>query len=175
MISGTVQDLPEHRRAAINACLRQDFFPHIMEDLPPTPDDAVTLSLHMVDEAEVYVLVLGVRYGEIPDGYDKSFTHLELDRALQRGIPVLAMLMDLDRLRELREELRQRQHVSFFDSPEKLRALLIDGLSALESLIHRTDPADLRLLSRDLDGLRPSWILRRSANPGPTMWPSTPT
>ncbi|MGH3822228.1 MAG: hypothetical protein ACRDRA_05215 [Pseudonocardiaceae bacterium] len=26
---------------------------------------------------------------------------------------------------------------------------------ALESLIHRTDPEDLRLLSRDLDGLRP--------------------
>ncbi|MGH3822230.1 MAG: DUF4062 domain-containing protein [Pseudonocardiaceae bacterium] len=97
MISGTVQDLPEHRRAAVEACLRQDFFPRIMENLPPTPDDAVTLSLQMVDEAEVYVLILSVRYGEIPEGYDKSFTHLELDRALQRKIPVLVMLMDLDR------------------------------------------------------------------------------
>jgi Domain of unknown function (DUF4062) len=149
MISGTVQDLPEHRRAAVEACLRQDFFPRLMENLPPSADDAVTLSLQMVDEADVYVLVLGVRYGEIPDGYDKSFTHLELDRALQQDMPVLAMLMDLDRhpirpvdmelgagadrLRKLREELRQRQHVSFFDSPESLRALLIDGLSALRS------------------------------------------
>lgn len=149
MISGTVRGLPEHRRVAVEACLRQDYFPRIMENLPPTPDDAVTLSLQMVDEAEVYVLVLGVRYGEIPEGYDKSFTHLELDRAFKRGIPVLAMLMDLDRhpiwpvdmelgagaerLRELREQLRRRQHVSYFDSPENLRALLIDGLSALRS------------------------------------------
>lgn len=64
----------------------------MMEHLPPSPDDAVRVSLDLVDQAHVYVLVLGLRYGEIPRGYEKSYTHLEWDRAIERGIPVLALL-----------------------------------------------------------------------------------
>ncbi|MGH3701479.1 MAG: DUF4062 domain-containing protein [Pseudonocardiaceae bacterium] len=67
-----------HRQQALDACLRQDFFPVMMEHLPPSPDDAVRRSLDLVDQADVYVLVLGLRYGEIPDGHEKSYTHLEL-------------------------------------------------------------------------------------------------
>lgn len=31
VISSTVYDLPDHRKAAQDACLRQDFFPKMME------------------------------------------------------------------------------------------------------------------------------------------------
>ncbi|WP_341715791.1 DUF4062 domain-containing protein [Micromonospora sp. FIMYZ51] len=163
MISSTTRDLPDHRKAARDACLRQDFFPKMMEHLPPTPHDAVTLSRQLVDEAEVYVLILGVRYGEVPAGYDKSYTHLELDRAFERGIPVLVLMMDLERhpvrpvemevgpgaqrLEALREELRRRQGVGFFDSPESLRALLVDGLSDLRAQLGG-EPAALHYVRR---------------------------
>ncbi|MDQ3763825.1 MAG: DUF4062 domain-containing protein [Actinomycetota bacterium] len=117
----------------------------MMEHLPPSPDDAVRRSLGLVDEADVYVLVLGLRYGEIPSGYEKSYTHLELDRAIERGIPVLVLLtspqhpftetaIDLgangERVLRLRKEVRRRG-VSYFSSPEDLRSQLIDGLSAI--------------------------------------------
>ncbi len=143
MISSTTKDMLEHRRQALDACMRQDFFPVMMEHLPPSPDDAVRRSLSLVDEADVYVLVLGLRYGEIPRGYEKSYTHLELDRAIKRGVPVLVLLTspqhlfieaDIDvgvageRVRRLREEVR-RHGVSYFSSSEDLRSQLIDGLS----------------------------------------------
>jgi hypothetical protein len=72
MISSMTKDMVVHREQAQNACLRQDFFPVMMEHLPPSPDDAVRRSLDLVDQADVYVLVLGLRYGEIPGGYEKS-------------------------------------------------------------------------------------------------------
>ncbi|HEY6423597.1 MAG TPA: DUF4062 domain-containing protein [Pseudonocardiaceae bacterium] len=143
MISSTTKDMLAHRQQALDACIRQDFFPVMMEHLPPSPDDAVRQSLDLVDQADIYVLVLGLRYGEVPGGYEKSYTHLELDRAVERGIPVLVLLtgpqhpfteadMDLgaagERVGRLREDVRRRG-VSYFSSPEDLRSQLIDGLS----------------------------------------------
>jgi hypothetical protein len=164
MISSTTKDMLVHRQQAQDACLRQDFFPVMMEHLPPSPDDAVRRSLSLVDGADVYVLVLGLRYGEIPGGYEKSYTHLELDRAIERGIPILVLLTgprhpftetDIDlgaageRVLRLREEVR-RHGVSYFSSPEDLRSLLIAGLvdirqrlpprSALTQHANRPDP-----------------------------------
>ena len=144
VISSTVYDLPEHRKAAEEACLRQSFFPRMMEYQAPSPSDSLGLSWKLVDQADVYVLILGFRYGEVAAGQEKSFTHLELDRANERGIPKLVLLMaddhpvkkaDVDtgpgaeRVNELREQLRREQAVNFFSSAEHLKALLIDGLS----------------------------------------------
>jgi hypothetical protein len=144
VISSTVHDLPLHRAAARDACLRQDFFPMMMEHQAPSPANPTQLSRELVDQADVYVLILGFRYGEVAAGQDKSFTHLEIDRANERGIPKLVLLMadnhtltkaDVDtglgaeRVHQLREQVRHEQAVNFFSSPEQLRALLIDGLS----------------------------------------------
>ncbi len=94
VISRTAHDLPAHRRAAFDACLRQDFFPKMMEDLAQSPADPVQLSRDLVDQADVYVPILGFRYGTSAPGHDKSFTHLELDRAKERGLPEVVLLMD---------------------------------------------------------------------------------
>jgi tetratricopeptide (TPR) repeat protein len=147
VISSTTRGLPAHRKAAEDACLRQEFFPKMMEHLGPRTEDAVALSLELVDQADVYILILGTRYGEVPAGHDMSYTHLELERAVARGIPRVLLLMDLDkhpvvpsdvetgpgaaRLQELREELRLEQGVGFFASVDDMRALLIQGLSRL--------------------------------------------
>ena len=150
VISSTTHDLPVHRAAALDACLRQDFFPLMMEHQAPGPVDAVRLSRELVDKADVYILILGFRYGEIAAGLDKSFTHLELDRANERGIPKLVLLMAEDHLltvadvekgskaesvHVLREQLRREQAVNFFSSAEEMRSLLIDGLSNMRKLL----------------------------------------
>jgi Domain of unknown function (DUF4062) len=145
MISSTTRDLPRHRQHALDACLRQGFLPKMMEHLPPSSDDAVQLSLNLVDEADVYVLILGLRYGEIPDGYDKSYTHLEFDRAVERKIPILALLsaddhvfaaseMDLgvagEKILTFRDQVRKRG-VGLFSGDEDMRSKLIHGLSSI--------------------------------------------
>jgi Domain of unknown function (DUF4062) len=63
----------------------------MMEYQAPSPADSLRLSWELVDQADVYVLILGFRYGEVAAGQEKSFTHLELDRASQRGIPKLVL------------------------------------------------------------------------------------
>src|ERR1017187_8239759 len=81
MISSTSLDLPEHRKAAMDACLRQSFFPLMMEHLPASDDDAIRESLRMVDEANIYLGILAYRYGHVPKGHDISITEMEYNHA----------------------------------------------------------------------------------------------
>src|ERR1022692_171598 len=96
MISSTSLDLPEHRKAAMDACLRQSFFPLMMEHLPASDDDAIRESLRMVDEANIYLGILAYRYGHVPKGHDISITEMEYNRAGERGIPRLMFAMHKD-------------------------------------------------------------------------------
>src|SRR5229473_488183 len=66
MISSTARDLPEHRKEVMDACLRQGMFPIMMEHLPASDDEAIPPSLKMVDEADIYLLILAHRYGYVP-------------------------------------------------------------------------------------------------------------
>jgi len=96
MISSTSVDLPEHRQQAIEACLRQGIFPHAMEHLPARDADAIRVALKMVDEADMYIGIYAWRYGHVPAGHDISITEMEFNRAVERGIPILAFTMPHD-------------------------------------------------------------------------------
>ncbi|HJQ25665.1 MAG TPA: DUF4062 domain-containing protein [Blastocatellia bacterium] len=144
MISGTAHDLPHHREEVRDACLRQGMFPLMMEHRPAADAGAIEKSLHMVDEADIYLGVFAHRYGYVPKGYDISITEMEYNRAVERGIPRLIFLMDDDhpikagdvekgeggvKLERLKERLKAERVVNFFKSPEDLRAHVINTLS----------------------------------------------
>jgi Domain of unknown function (DUF4062) len=134
MVSSTVLDLPDHRREVREACLRQDIFPLMMESLPASDADAVSVSLGMVDRADIYIGVFAYRYGHVPAGREISITEMEYNRACERGIPRLIFVID-------RDHLIKRQDVECGDGAEKLRTLLerIDRVWA-----KFLSPADLR-------------------------------
>src|SRR6266568_2564498 len=67
MISSTSVDLPEHRPEVRDACLREGFFPDMMESLPARDADAIRVSLEMVDRADVYIGIFAWRYGHNPE------------------------------------------------------------------------------------------------------------
>jgi tetratricopeptide (TPR) repeat protein len=144
MISSTTVDLPEHREEAKDACLRQDFFPLMMEHLPSDPAAGLAISLRMVDEADVYILMLGARYGFIPVGSEISITHAEYARAIARGIPVVAFLASdthpfalasvetgagAEKLDAFRREVEGRHTVSYFRSAHELGKLIVDTIA----------------------------------------------
>jgi formylglycine-generating enzyme required for sulfatase activity len=150
MISSTARDLPEHRKQVMAACLAQDMFPEMMEHLPATDADAVTESLHMVDEADVYLGVFAWRYGYVPRGYDISITEMEYNRAVERGIPRLLFLMhdehpvkaaDVEKgpgaakLEALKQRMMVERVANFFKSPDDLRAQVINCLSKLNAQV----------------------------------------
>jgi tetratricopeptide (TPR) repeat protein len=147
MISSTTVDLPEHRRQAIDACLREGFFPLAMEHLPARDADAIRVSLEMVDRADIYLGVYAWRYGHIPEAHDISITEMEFDRAVERKIPILVFLIHKDhtltiemveadnlaqeKLQNLKERATQGRGRLEFQSAVELRSHIIQSLSAL--------------------------------------------
>ena len=144
MISSTARDLPDYRRQAMDACVRQGMFPIMMEHLPAMGDDAISASMAMVDEAEIYLGIIARRYGYIPEGHEISITEMEYNRARERGIPCLIFIMDDDaaektasdddaakaaKLSAFKERLKVDQVVNFFETPIDLRAQIINSLS----------------------------------------------
>src|SRR5438874_1055291 len=102
MISSTSLDLPEHRKATIDAVQRAGCFPLAMEHGTATSDpDAIRFSLGLVDQADIYVGLFAQRYGFVPDNPTDnprgwSVTEHEYRRAVARGIPRLIYLASDD-------------------------------------------------------------------------------
>lgn len=102
MVSSTSADLEAHRDKTRDAILRVGWHPEMMEHDGAAPENALQRSLRYVDEADVYILILGFRYGSIPDipaNPDRlSYTELEYRRALERQasgeLVILSFLMD---------------------------------------------------------------------------------
>src|SRR5436190_23911089 len=67
-----------------------------MEQLPVRDDSAITVDQEMIDNADFYIGIFAWRYGEIPDEYDISYTELEFNRAVERGIPILVFTIHKD-------------------------------------------------------------------------------
>lgn len=166
MISSTARDLPAHRKEAMDACLRQGMFPIMMEQLPASDSDAITESLNMVDEAEIYMGIFAYRYGYIPKGHDISVTEMEYNRAVERKIPRLIFVMGEDhlikqsdvekgdgaaKLETFKSRVQTENIVNFFDSPADLRAKIIDSLSKTDLRQQRRDITNLHSpLSSDI-------------------------
>jgi Domain of unknown function (DUF4062) len=144
IVSSTARDLPDHREEVRDACLRQGMFPKMMEHLPAADADAITESLRIVDEADIYLGVFAHRYGYVPKGHDISITEMEYNRAVERGIPRLLFLMHEDhpvkasdvekgegaiKLEKLKGQIATEHVVNFFKSPAELRANVIDSLA----------------------------------------------
>lgn len=147
MISSTVQDLPEHRNEAKEACLSQDVFPVMMEHLPASEAKAISASLQMVDSVDIYLLVLAHRYGYVPIPNNPthiSITELEYNRAADRKIPRLVFVMHRDhpikvadletgqaahQLDAFKQRVQIENVVKFFRTPEDLRAHVVTSLA----------------------------------------------
>src|SRR5438067_1590222 len=150
MISSTARDLPEHRKEVMDACLRQGMFPYMMEHLPASDAEAISASLRMVDDADIYVGVYAHRYGYVPKENNPqaiSVTEMEYNRAVERKIPRLIFIVDkhqslagftindidigetATKLAQFKSRVETENIVNFFKSPEDLRAHVINSLS----------------------------------------------
>jgi hypothetical protein len=168
MISSTALDLPAHRKEVLDACLRQSTIPKMQEHLPASSTDAesgaeaIRVSLEMVDEAEIYLGVFANRYGYVPAGQNISITEMEYNRAVERGLTRLIFLMHdehalrasevetgegAEKLKKLKERLKNENVVNFFKSPEDLRAHVINSLSQYREQHGKRDIEEFHYIS----------------------------
>ncbi len=92
-VSSTYTDLVEERERIIKAVLEMYHIPIGMEMFSAEDEDQWEIIRRTIEISDYYILILGLRYGsKAEDGV--SFTEKEYEYALQKGIPILAFVLD---------------------------------------------------------------------------------
>lgn len=92
-VSSTYTDLIEERQAAVEAILDAGHIPAGMELFKAGNDSQLKTIYKWIDESDVYMLILGGRYGSIEAKSGKSYTQLEYEYALSKNIPVFTVVL----------------------------------------------------------------------------------
>lgn len=92
-ISSTYTDLIEERQAAVQAVLDAGHIPAGMELFKAGNDSQLKTIYQWIDASDVYMLILGGRYGSIESKSKKSYTQLEYEYAISKNIPVFAVVL----------------------------------------------------------------------------------
>lgn len=92
-VSSTYTDLIEERQAAVEAILSSGHIPAGMELFSAGDESQMTVIKRWIDESDVYLLILGGRYGSIEKTSGKSYTHLEYEYALEKQKPLFAVVI----------------------------------------------------------------------------------
>jgi hypothetical protein len=96
-VSYSIEALPEHRKAVLEAIARCEMSPRIASLSSGQPITPVQAARKRIDDADIYLCIPTLAYGEIPsiDNPDTlSFTELEYRYARQQNKTILAFLMD---------------------------------------------------------------------------------
>ena len=92
-VSSTYTDLIEERQAAVEAILDAGHIPAGMELFKAGKSQMKTIR-KWIDESDVYMLILGGRYGSIEEESGLSYTELEYRYALSKNMPVFAIVLE---------------------------------------------------------------------------------
>jgi hypothetical protein len=148
-ISSTYTDLQEERQAAVEAILLAGHIPAGMELFAAGDRSQMAVIQRWIDESDVYLLILGGRYGSIEHESQKSYSHLEYDYAVSRGKSnfvvvinehyleekVKKMGMDVietehaQKLREFREIVQQARIVKFWADTCDIKLAIMESLA----------------------------------------------
>ena len=93
-VGSTFTDLQPYRQAVRDSLVQLETIVRGMEYFGSKPGSPVEECLHVVRSCKVYVGIFGMRYGSIPDGYERSMTHLEYDEAQKSELPSLIYIVD---------------------------------------------------------------------------------
>ena len=146
-LSSTVKGLESCREAAKNTINGLDGWKCIgMEDFGADPETPIDKCLARLKDCNLYVGILGNRYGDVHPQLGKSYTELEYDEALRLKIKPLMFLAtgdfkismaerESDDLHEKQKEFRSRiaQHtghfIAEFDNSDRLGAAVAKAIA----------------------------------------------
>lgn len=139
-VSSTKEDLVPYREAVEAALTGMEHIPLGMEYFVSSPDSPIDVCLSTVRRSQLYIVIVGMRYGSVEEGSGKSFTELEYDEAVKNKIPVLAFVIDeeqcavlpkfvdvgekAEKLEQFKTKLKSSYLVSSFTSVDHLKQLV---------------------------------------------------
>lgn len=93
-ISSTYSDLEKERKQVLDILLMADCIPAGMENFVATDDEQFNVIKKVIDFCDYYILILGRRYGSVNEKTGISYTEMEYNYAIDKGIPVLVFVLD---------------------------------------------------------------------------------
>ncbi len=157
-ISSTYEDLKEERQSAVSATLKAGHIPAGMELFTSGDRSQMETIKKWIDESDVYMLILGGRYGSIEPISGISYTELEYDYALEQDKSLFSVVITEDALETNVKAFGSK--VMEKDNPKQLKLFREKVLSNISSFFD--DSKDIKLcvyeslsdfsLNRDLMG-----------------------
>ncbi|MEB3121066.1 MAG: DUF4062 domain-containing protein [Snowella sp.] len=121
-VSSTYLDLKAERQAAVEAILTAGHIPAGMELFSAGDQSQWEVIKEWINESDVFLLILGGRYGSIEPKEQKSYTHLEYEYALQNNKALFAVVADQEALEErVKRSGRSIRDLMEQDNPHKLK------------------------------------------------------
>ncbi len=150
-VSSTYIDLKEERQAAVEAILEAGHIPAGMELFTAGDESQMQVIKQWIDQSDVYLLILGGRYGSIELTTGKSYIHLEYEYALEKEIPVFSCVLrnpdkramekgDINKYLERKNPAQYEEFknlvtskmVKFWQKPEEIKTSIILTLNEFE-------------------------------------------
>lgn len=167
-ISSTYTDLIDERRKVLDVLLMADCIPAGMEAFVATDLEQFEVIKKVIDYCDYYVLIIGKRYGSISSETGISYTEMEYDYAISKGIPVLVFAIDesielpenkidtdtekIEKLRTFRDKAMSNRMATVWRSSDELTGNLAISIMKAKTEIKR--PGWQRAVSYDEASLR---------------------
>jgi len=152
-VSSTYTDMLEERQAVVEAILRAGHIPAGMELFAAGDQSQLKVIQNWIDESDIFMLILGGRYGSIDKDTGKSYIQLEYEYALAKKKPRFpAVISDAyadakankdrkvfaeqnrpDLLKAFRESVTGNNICRFFNNPTDLKVIVFESLGDLTS------------------------------------------
>ncbi len=92
-ISSTFTDMKAERQAAVEAVLTAGHIPAGMELFSAGDESQLEVIKRWIQESDIYLLILGGRYGSLETASRLSYTEIEYDYAVQNKKPLFALVL----------------------------------------------------------------------------------
>lgn len=152
-ISSTYADLAEERKKILDVLFMADCISAGMEAFVAADTEQFEVIKKVIDLCDYYVLIIGKRYGSIHPDTGKSYTEMEYDYAIERGIPVLVFAIDeniqlasdkvetdkskIEKLKMFRTKAMTNRLASIWATPEDLTGKLAISIMKARTEIKR--------------------------------------
>lgn len=137
-VSSTYEDLQEERQAAVEAILKKGHIPAGMELFKGGKSQMETIK-RWIDESDVFVIILGGRYGSIEEETRRSYTELEYNYAVEKKIPIVRIVLS-DQFLETKASLKryevyERNYCEeYYLFKEKLKKTIVENVENIDQI-----------------------------------------
>lgn len=172
-VSSTYTDLIEERQAAVQAILDAGHIPAGMELFKAGKSQMKTIQ-KWIDDSDVYMLILGGRYGSIEEDSSLSYTELEYKYALTKNMPVFAIVLNDSFLftkaaTKGKDAIFEKDNI---DKYESFKAFVmskiikqIDNIESIKTIVHST----INNIQNDDEYNLTGWIKGNTINNDPEL------